>query len=373
MAAISDEITLESAFRREPILDLSKKNILIKGRYRILHLCFESTRTNVFQGIDLEQKRKVYVHVVKNQFFQRGRELKQWIQSIKVIQKLNASSGTFEILEMDLWKKKFFIVTDRYEGVPIFNLLSEQDELPLVFVLKLIDSMASLLQDALSKGFSSRLVSKEDLFVGRAGDVHLLRFAKGRVNQEFEEVEPELTDLYFLGTLMYELLTRESPFRDGREIESEKAHLWAVLKIRTNQSQKDIFESISELFVRLVGANAESRVSSLSELRVELKELTVRAVQLQEDFDERIEKEKLNSAFDVVHALRGDVEEEHFGSESEAQREIPFEQEGSRYSRVWASLDVGSKAFSDSWDMETMFRWAAVLFIIASFLYKFYG
>ena len=52
-----DELALESSFRFEPILDLTEKNFLIKGRYRILKLYFETTRTNIFLGVDVKLRR----------------------------------------------------------------------------------------------------------------------------------------------------------------------------------------------------------------------------------------------------------------------------------------------------------------------------
>ena len=58
MSAMLDEVALESSFRFEPILDLTEKNFLIKGRYRILKLYFETTRTNIFLGVDVKLRGK---------------------------------------------------------------------------------------------------------------------------------------------------------------------------------------------------------------------------------------------------------------------------------------------------------------------------
>ena len=125
---------------------------------------FETTRTNIFLGVDVKLRRQVFVHVVKNQFFQRGKELKSWIHSIRTTKQLKAGVHHFEILDMDFWKKKFFVVTDYFEGVPLFNLLISRMELPLEFILKVLENICTLMISARDQGMGQHLVSREDFF-----------------------------------------------------------------------------------------------------------------------------------------------------------------------------------------------------------------
>ncbi len=357
MTGMLDEVALESSFRFEPILDLTEKNFLIKGRYRILKLYFETTRTNIFLGVDVKLRRQVFVHVVKNQFFQRGKELKLWIQSIRTTRKLKAGAHHFEILDMDLWKKKFFVVTDHFEGVPLFNLLVSRMELPLEFVLKILENISALMLTARDQGLGQHLVSREDFFIGRDGSIHLLRFTPPRFKLETASEEGAI---YFLGSLLYELLCAEKPFKGRRDtVEMEHAHLEAVLKVRSNQTQANIFNQICELFVRSASSTVENKINNLEFWRDFVQRLSIQAQKLQEDYDQKIEKEQLNSAFDVVYALKGEPEE--FAAKEEV---VPQD----KFSKVWNGLDTGSRASN----FELWFRWIAVITILVSFLYKFY-
>ena len=64
---------------------------------------------------------------------------------------------------MDLWKKKFFIVTDYFEGVPLFNLLISRMELPLEAILaKVLENIGDLMLIARDQGLGQHLVSRED-------------------------------------------------------------------------------------------------------------------------------------------------------------------------------------------------------------------
>ncbi|MEE2925374.1 MAG: hypothetical protein VX619_11380 [bacterium] len=357
MSAMLDEVALESSFRFEPILDLTEKNFLIKGRYRILKLYFETTRTNIFLGVDVKLRRQVFVHVVKNQFFQRGKELKSWIQSIRTTKKIKAGVHHFEILDMDLWKKKFFIVTDHFEGVPLFNLLISKMELPLEFILKVLENICDLMLLARDQGLGQHLVSREDFFIGRDGSIHLLRFTPPRFKLDASSEEGAI---YFLGSLLYELLSSEKPFKGRRDtVEMEHAHLEAVLKVRSNQTQSNIFNQICELFVRSASSAVENKINNLELWRDFVQRLGIQAQKLQEDYDQKIEKEQLNSAFDVVYALKGEPEEL-----TKKEEVIPQD----KFSRVWYGLESGSKVSN----FEMWFRWIAVTTIIISFLYKFY-
>ena len=352
-----DEVALESSFRCEPILDLTEKNFLIRGRYRILKLYFETTRTNIFLGVDVKLRRQVFVHVVKNQFFQRGKELKSWIQSIRTTKRLKAGEHHFEILEMNLWKKKFFVVTDYFEGVPLFNLLVSRMELPLEFILKVLGNICALMLTARDQGMGQYLVSREDFFIGRDGSIHLLRFTPPRY--KFDDSTEEGA-IYFLGSLLYELLCAEKPFKGRRDtVEMEHAHLEAVLKVRSNQTQINIFNQICELFVRSASSAVDNKISNLELWRDFVQRLTIQAQKLQEDYDQKIEKEQLNSAFDVVYALKGEPEESAIKEQDQQQ---------DRFSGVWQGVESGSKASN----FEIWFRWIAVATILVSFLYKFY-
>ena len=211
---------------------------------------------------------------------------------------LKAGVHHFEILDMDFWKKKFFVVTDYFEGVPLFNLLISRMELPLEFILKVLENICTLMISARDQGMGQYLVSREDFFIGRDGSIHLLRFTPPRfqLNSPTEEGA-----IYFLGSLLYELLCAEKPFKGRRDtIEMEHAHLEAILKVRSNQTQSNIFNQICELFVRSASSAVENKINNLEFWRDFVQRLGIQAQKLQEDYDQKIEKKQLNSAFDVI-------------------------------------------------------------------------
>jgi serine/threonine protein kinase len=362
MSLMVDEIALQSAFQFEPIMDLAEKNFLIKGRYKISKLFFETTHTNIFLGIDLEVRRKVFVHVIKNQFFRQGKDLKAWVKTVQTMRPLKGSDHSFEILDMNLWKKKFFVVTSYFDGVPIFNLLLSKKELPLHFVARVVLNVAQLLQEARQQKLPSRMIGKDDLFVGKDGSIQVLRFNRSRLEVSKDiNPETETLDAFFLGSLLFELLTHESPFRKGRTPDSlAKAHFLAILRVRSNQAEKDNFGQICDLFVRSVTLDVDKRIEKISEFCDQLQAVLENSSQIRETLDEKMEMEQLNSAFDVVFALKGKAD-------GERPTQV-LDQESATHSRIWHGFDVQE---ASKWAPDTIFKWVALVLILTSFAYKF--
>lgn len=364
MALTLDEISLESLFKFQPILDLSEKNFLIQGRYKVLKLFFETSRINVFLSLDTELKKKVFVHVAKNQFFNRGQDLKAWVSGVKAMKTIASPTSVFNCAEMNLWKNKFFLVTDYFDGIPLFHLLQSRKELPLHFVLQTLIQLCDVLEQARVAKIPNRLISREDFFVNRSGEIRIMRFLPAKKGLDHEEiVESSNADIFYLGCLMFELLTLERAFKKGRSAdELERAHFLAILKIRKNQTPKDNFDQICDLFIRSTTRQAENRIESIVEFRKILEDLKHRIQSTEDSLHDEQEQAQLNSAFDVVYALKGDSNQIK-GEEIE-----PSPNSVKRVSRVWNEFDLVE---ASKWEPEQIFRWASLAMIIAAFVYKF--
>jgi serine/threonine-protein kinase len=356
MGITIDELSFESLFRVRPLMDLTDKNFLVKERFKVLHLLYETTRTNVFLGMDLKEEKKVLVHVLKNQFFKQGRqELQQWILQVKRIAACTGTNSVLRPLELGLWRRKFIVVTRYFEGMPLFDLVLAKRELPVEFCLKVIGNICSLYRYARSVNFLAGSLSKEDIFINREGEIRVLKFSPSRINPRAEGSEDDLSRIYYLGCLLYELFTNEVPFQGKRtHVQQEKAHLLAVLRVRSHTAHESLYDDIVDLFVKCTTKDVENRINLLDELREQLDSLHKKAIQIQEGYEEREEKEQLNSAFDVVSVLKEGLPEE----------------EERQYSRVWTTMDTGGKARRP--DSEAIFRWVAILIILGSFAYKFF-
>ncbi|MCJ8345134.1 hypothetical protein MJH12_06315 [bacterium] len=357
MALTIEQMAIEAAFRVEPVLNLSSKNLLIKDRYRVLNLLFETSKTNVFRGIDVKKKRHVFIYVMKNQFFRKNKDLRTWIQDIKGLKQLRKDDQVFEIFDMDLWKKKLFLVSNSFEGIPLIDLIHHRLELPLSFVLTTLLNLAQCLKKAKRNGLGTSL-SKEELYVSKDGNIQLLKFQKSSY-QNHLLIDSDMEEVYFLACLMFELLMNKAPFaKQGANARLEGAHFLANLRVRKDQVESDIFDDLSQLFVMSAGVTVENSIDSLDLLMKKLSILLKKATRIQEGYEDKVEREELNSAFDVVSALQGD--EEEIDSLPSIKNE---------YSRVWSGLDVKDDSRIDP---DLIFKACAFFIILVSFAYKLY-
>ncbi|MBW7874806.1 MAG: hypothetical protein H3C47_02325 [Candidatus Cloacimonetes bacterium] len=357
MALNYDEIALADAFKRDPLMDVSLSNLIVKERYKVLKLWAETSRTNIFTAYDLKEQKPVLAHIVKNHLFRQGEELQKWIKSVKSMRRLKEPGWCFELLDLDIWKKKLVCVTAPFDGLTLSHILSSERELPLNFVLKILSNVAGLLSKAATLGYPSRSITREDLFVNPEGEIRLLRFTPSRMEGlSPEQVRDVTPDLYFLSCLIYELFCYEIPFTQSRRhIDLERAHFMAKLKTRKNQSQKDLFGPIVDLFVMCSGKDSDNRIDTMEVLIQKLQKLWQESLRLHNAAEMKTEREQLNSAFDVVYALRGESSP------------IPPTATENAYSRVWQKNQIPSEA-----DTEFVFRIIAVLIIVLSFCYKFF-
>lgn len=360
MAIKAEDVNLQTLFRVTAIADFSEKNFLVKDRFKVLELLFQTSKLNIYSGIDVQESRRVFVHVLKTQGFLKGRgELQDWVQQLRKMVAVDDKTRILQVLDMGLWRKKFVFVSEFFAGLTLFDLLLSKRELPIVFVLQVMTEISRLLVTAKKNGLKSMHINKEELFIAQNGTVKLLKFSPSRL----ESVLPlsgssDISAIYSSACLLYELLTNEIPFQAVRShAEQERAHLLAVLRVRANHSCQEIYDQIAALFLSGVTKDVDNRINVLENFAGTCEKLWTKAVTMQEGADDLESLEQLNSAFDVVAVLRG--------VDSPNPPERPTENE---YSRVWRGMMV--KKLNP--DAETVFRWLAVSAIILSFVYRFF-
>jgi serine/threonine protein kinase len=202
-------------------------------------------------------------------------------------------------------------------------------------------------------------INKEELFLSKNGEIKILKFSPSRLDSIMPSAGcSDIGAIYSASCMLYEFFTNETPFQGPRtHAEQERAHLLAVLRVRSDKTCQDVYERIADLFLSGVTKNADKRVNVLEKFAAECERLWSDAIAIQEGLDDIEAREQLNSAFDVVAMLKGS------GSEPQTKA---VENE---YSRVWRGMELKKKFNPDT---ETVFRWIAVSAIALSFGYRFF-
>lgn len=188
---------------------------------------------------------------------------------------------------------KFFIAMDYYEGETLKNKISSE-LLSIDEIIKITTQIADGLYKAHEKGIIHRDIKPANVFITKEGVVKILDFGLAkkidltqftRRDLKFgttnymspEQIKGEKvdhrTDIWSLGTILYEMLTRQHPFK----ADYEQAIVYLVL----NQDPEDVRnyrtdvpERLLSVLEKSIAKERESRYEDLTSLLGELRKVT---------------------------------------------------------------------------------------------------
>ena len=119
-------------------------------------------------------------------------------------------------------------------------------------------------------GSAFRIAGNGQLKVGRDQILGTLPYISpeqtGRINRTVDE----RSDLYSLGVVFYELMTRQLPFDSKNPLEIIHDHI-ARVSVSPSEVSPETPEVISAIILKLLSKNAEDRYQSATGLRVDLE------------------------------------------------------------------------------------------------------
>lgn len=217
------------------------------ANYRIISPLGAGGMGEVWIAEDTKLNRKVALKFLKRQFSQDTEKLKRFIQEAKVVSSLN-HPNILTIHEIGEADGQNFIVTELIEGKTLRQFVSSKEPIRIDTVLRIGIQLAEALAAAHSVGIIHRDIKPENIMIRADGYAKLLDFGLAKLSQmpnadnlspqdatffsintipgmilgSFPYMSPEQargqqvdtrSDIFSLGVVLYELLTRCQPFR----------------------------------------------------------------------------------------------------------------------------------------------------------------
>ena len=240
----ADPMRLVMALERKGLLTPLLSQKLLKGDtdgyflggYRLLYKIASGSFGRVFRADDPRSGRIVAVKVLRRRWSEDQQKIDLFIREGKVGMTLQ-HPNIVEILNVgqDPGTGFHFIVMEFVEGGNLREILASQKKIEPVKALKLIEDAACGLAFAFTKGLTHRDIKLTNILVSSSGTAKLVDFGLARIcSAEEEEVDRTVdyaglekltavksgdirSDIYFLGCVLYEMLSGRSPLAMTRD------------------------------------------------------------------------------------------------------------------------------------------------------------
>ena len=262
---------------------------IIKERYEILEVLGEGGMAFVYKAMDTQLERFVAIKTLKPNYVNQETFVERFRREAKTAANLN-HPNIVQIFDWGIEEEPFFVM-EYIEGNTLTSIVAKNRTISLSDVLFIGAQVASGLQAAHQKGLVHRDIKPGNIMITPEGKVKVTDF--GIVSLQNEEsditktgsilgtasyISPEQaqgrpvsieSDLYSLGTVLYELIAGKPPFSGESPISTATKHLTDKPEKLSN-FRKDIPKGVENAVLKLLEKSTFDRFKSAEDLRAVL-------------------------------------------------------------------------------------------------------
>jgi len=262
---------------------------IIKDRYEILEVLGEGGMAFVYKAMDTQLERFVAIKTLKPNYVNQETFVERFRREAKTAANLN-HPNIVQIFDWGIEEEPFFVM-EYIEGNTLTSIVAKNRTISLSDVLFIGAQVASGLQAAHQKGLVHRDIKPGNIMITPDGKVKVTDF--GIVSLQNEEsditktgsilgtasyISPEQaqgrpvsieSDLYSLGTVLYELIAGKPPFSGESPISTATKHLTDKPEKLSN-FRKDIPKGVENAVLKLLEKSTFDRFKSAEDLRAVL-------------------------------------------------------------------------------------------------------
>ena len=277
---------------------------IIKERYEITQLLGEGGMSYVYKAIDKQLQRTVAIKTLKPNYVEQEKFVERFKREAQTAANLN-HPNIVQIFDWGIGDEPFFVM-EYIEGNTLTSIIAKRRTISMNDILFIGAQVSSGLQAAHSKGLVHRDIKPGNIMITPKGKVKVTDF--GIVSLQNEEsditktgsilgtasyISPEQaqgkpvskeSDLYSLGTVLYELITGRPPFEGDTPIATATKHITDKPE-KLSTYRADIPKGIENAVLKLLHKYPKDRFKNAEDLRAVLlqQKTQLQAIQTQEN------------------------------------------------------------------------------------------
>ncbi len=261
------------------------------SNYKILEKLGEGGMGVVYKAHDTKLNREVALKFLPPHVSTGGVERERFLQEAQAAAALN-HPNICVIYDIKEDPEKPFIVMEYVDGATIRTKL-ESGPMKMDDALRYAIQIGEALQEAHSKGIVHRDIKADNIMINSKGQVKVMDFGLAKLRGSLKLTRTSSTvgtlaymapeqlqggevdarsDIFSFGVLLYELLTRQFPFRGDHEA----AMMYSIVNEEPESIAKyipDVSSELVHIFGRALEKNPEDRYQSIHDMVIDLRRL----------------------------------------------------------------------------------------------------
>ena len=259
---------------------------IIKDRYKILELLGEGGMAFVYKAEDKQLKRTVAIKTLKPNYVQQETFVERFKREAQTVANLN-HPNIVQIFDWGIEGEPFFVM-EYIEGNTLTSIIAKKKTISIGDILFISAQVSDGLQAAHSRGLVHRDIKPGNIMITPGGKVKVTDFGIVSIQNEDSDItktgsilgtasyiSPEQaqgkpvsveSDLYSLGTVMYELITGRPPFEGETPIATATKHL-TEKPMKLSLYRKDIPKGLENAVLKLLHKYPKDRYKNAEDLR----------------------------------------------------------------------------------------------------------
>ena len=277
---------------------------IIKERYEITQLLGEGGMSFVYKAIDKQLQRTVAIKTLKPVYVEQEKFVERFKREAQTAANLN-HPNIVQIFDWGIGDEPFFVM-EYIEGSTLTSIISKKKTLSISDIWFIGAQVSSGLQAAHSQGLVHRDIKPGNIMITPEGKVKVTDF--GIVSLQNEEsditktgsilgtasyISPEQaqgkpvskeSDLYSLGTVLYELITGRPPFEGETPIATATKHITDKPE-KLSSYRQNIPKGVENAILKLLHKYPKDRFKNAEDLRALLlqQKNQLQSIQTQEN------------------------------------------------------------------------------------------